>query len=563
MPVDARLRAVIFRAQSDARHVFQQDARAVRIGAQQDIFKFRHRAQSGSPLHDHVELLSFDGRLVSDLSNRHLGILVLNCTDDIAGGETKAVQLVRIDPNAHGVLGTEHVRFADARDAADRIENAGCDVISQGVFIEAVINRREREKHHEITRGFRHHDALLLHGLRQTGRGQLQFILHLNLRRVRVGSWKKIEYDEGQKTCGDWLGQGAEKLGLSSRVAAEDFLALCENKHPQTGKRLTPRLKLFRSDGETVTANRRIFYDFTFSPPKSVSIVALVGEDQRIVEAHHRAVNVAVREFEHFAATRVRRNAANSSRMTGNIVAARFTHETSRSLDPHLHTHVIVFNATFDEQEERWKALQNYEMLCARKFIENLYYHELAKDLQRFGYSIYNRPRGDFQIEGVSEELCDRFSKRHQQINEALDELLVRKPELAGANAKDLREHLAAAERSRKMRDLSSSQLTALWDAQISAEDKRDLGSLTKPSAAESVQSEHEVAREAIIWAEEHLFDRRSVVLEAEIWECALEHARGKQVSLDTLKHLTGEREYVRNPAIPFQVTTKPVLQRE
>ena len=61
MSIDARLRAVILRAEGDSRHVFQQNARAVGIGAQQNIFKFRHGAQSGSPLHDHVELLSFNG----------------------------------------------------------------------------------------------------------------------------------------------------------------------------------------------------------------------------------------------------------------------------------------------------------------------------------------------------------------------------------------------------------------------------------------------------------------------------------------------------------------------
>jgi conjugative relaxase-like TrwC/TraI family protein len=81
-------------------------------------------------------------------------------------------------------------------------------------------------------------------------------------------------------------------------------------------------------------------------------------------------------------------------------------HDTSRALDPHLHTHCIVFNATFDPVENRWKTLQNYELLRARKFAENAYYHELARELRTFGYQIRNRARGDFQVEGVSEELC-------------------------------------------------------------------------------------------------------------------------------------------------------------
>ena len=120
-----------------------------------------------------------------------------------------------------------------------------------------------------------------------------------------------------------------------------------------------------------------------------------------------------------------------------------FTHDTSRALDPHLHTHCIVFNATFDAVENRWKALQNYELLRARKFAENVYYHELARKLRGFGYQIRNLARGDFQIEGISEELCERFSKRDAEIDKALAKLLADKPELAGANFKALRAQLA------------------------------------------------------------------------------------------------------------------------
>ena len=201
-------------------------------------------------------------------------------------------------------------------------------------------------------------------------------------------------YDEGQRVAGEWSGLGAERLGLSGKVRADDFLRLCENQHPATGETLTQRLNTTRTEDGHKTANRRIFFDFTFSPPKSVSLVGFLGEDERILEAHARAVRMAMREFEAFAATRIRTGKAQGDRLTGNFVAALFTHDTSRALDPHLHTHCIVFNATFDPVENRWKALQNYELLCARKFAENAYYHELARELRRFGYRIRNRPRG-------------------------------------------------------------------------------------------------------------------------------------------------------------------------
>ncbi|MGH7989430.1 MAG: MobF family relaxase, partial [Limisphaerales bacterium] len=188
-------------------------------------------------------------------------------------------------------------------------------------------------------------------------------------------------YNEGERVAGEWIGLGAERLGLSGKVRAEDFLRLCENQHPATGEKLTPELKTTRiKDGHTV-ADRRIFYDFTFSPPKSVSLAAFLGDDERIFKAHDRAARLALKNFEDFAATRVRIGGARSERLTGNFAAALFTHDTSRALDPHLHTHCIVFNATFDPVENRWKALENHELLRARKFAEHAYYHELAREL--------------------------------------------------------------------------------------------------------------------------------------------------------------------------------------
>ncbi len=84
-------------------------------------------------------------------------------------------------------------------------------------------------------------------------------------------------YDEGQRVAGEWFGLGAERLGLSGKVRADDFLRLCENQHPATGETLTQRLNTTRTEDGQSAANRRIFYDFTFSPPKSVSLAALIG----------------------------------------------------------------------------------------------------------------------------------------------------------------------------------------------------------------------------------------------------------------------------------------------
>ena len=374
-------------------------------------------------------------------------------------------------------------------------------------------------------------------------------------------------YAEGQSVAGQWFGKGAADLGLNGITTSDEFTRLCDNLHPQTGERLTLRQKTTRiekgTDGkEHETANRRVFYDFTFSPTKSVSIAALAGDDHRIVEAHEQAVTVALHQLETFAATRVRKAGQCTDRPTGNIVAAVFRHETSRALDPHLHSHCILFNATFDPVEKQWKALQNHEMFGAQKFVENVYYHELARALVKFGYQIENRRRGDFEIKGVSPELVKKFSKRHEEIDQKTRELLAREPEKADGNIAAIRENIAHRERARKIRDIGLEKLQALWDGQMTSQEKDSLRRLAVNRSPASDATEN-LAEKAVTWAEEHLFERRSVVHEHELWRHALEHARGWNVSLAEIQAFTRQRNYLRFKDRPGKLSTREHLLRE
>lgn len=373
---------------------------------------------------------------------------------------------------------------------------------------------------------------------------------------LRVGDY----YMAGRNTLGQWIGKGAEELGLRGETATEDFVNLCRNLNPQTGERLTQRLNSKRASDTGEVANRRVFYDFTLSPSKSVSIAALVGDDQRIVAAHDEAIQSALRQLECYAAARVRKDKQTSHRVTGNVVGAVFRHDTSRALDPHLHTHCILFNATKDAIENRWKALEPCEMLRAQKFVEQAYYHELARSLNRFGYRLRNKPRGDFEIEGMSPELLERFSKRHREIDEKTRELLEREPEKAGQNINEIRANIAHKERARKIRDIGLTKLQSIWNAQLSPDEQRQIGALAqRPSPpAQAITAE-----QAVTWAEEHLFARRSVVHEHEIWRHALEHARGQNVELPEIQAVTRQRGYVRDKDFQDRITTREVITRE
>ncbi len=238
--------------------------------------------------------------------------------------------------------------------------------------------------------------------------------------------------------------------------------------------------------GMDEVANRHIFYDFAIAPPKSVSVVALY-QDDRILELHNRAVQAAMLELEKYAETRVRKGGQRSERLTGNLVAAMFRHDTSRELDPHLHTHCVVFNATFDPTETRWKALEVQSMYRAQNFATNYYRHELCKGLRALGYEIENSARG-FEIKGVPQSVIARFSKRNQQINEETKQHL----EIGSpvTNVGELRKRIAHGNRRRKLKDSTADRLRPAWGKQMTPDETKAAGALrsVQPKGAETGQ---------------------------------------------------------------------------
>src|SRR6185436_20061632 len=179
-----------------------------------------------------------------------------------------------------------------------------------------------------------------------------------------------------------------------------------------------------------------------------------------------------------------------------------------------------------------------------------------------FGYELENNRRGDFEVTGISPELIARFSKRHNEIDRQTEELLEAAPEKRRANVKDIRENLAHNKRARKIKDIGRNRLTVLWDGQLSREEKVALSQRRQVNHRQSAKTQI-AANAAITWAEQHLFDRRSVVNEFELWRHALEHGRGQNFSLKHVQLLTKQRPYVRNEAHPNKVTTRHTLERE
>src|ERR1022692_827188 len=273
-------------------------------------------------------------------------------------------------------------------------------------------------------------------------------------------------YAAGEIRPGQWIGTGAERLGLKNAVTREQFHALCENRDPNDDERLTQR--------QQKENHRRVFYDFTCAPPKSVSVLAVTLEDQRLVEAHEESARVAFRELETFAATRVRKQGAQRDRTTANLVAAAFVHDSSRELDPQLHTHFTVFNATFDETEKCWKALQAGGMYDAIRYGTAVYRNELAKRVQQIGYRIQPSKHG-FQIDGVSAEVLKRFSKRAQQRDAVVKEL---EQKLGRKLSNNAISHAVHQSRAEKITGISTAEVRERQLAQLSSEEQQSLQNL-------------------------------------------------------------------------------------
>ena len=347
-------------------------------------------------------------------------------------------------------------------------------------------------------------------------------------------------YDEHRNVQGEWQGRGAELLGLRGDVAREQFEAVREGLHPETGEFLRPRHGADRLNNDgSEQSKARSLYDLTFSAPKSVSIQAMVGGDERLVAAHDKAVREALAEAENYAATRVRLNGANENRTTANWIVASYRHDTSRELDPQLHTHAVAANLTYDGMEGRWKALQASGLYERRAYLTEVYRNALAREVRGLGYEIDQRrdSRGrnlGFEISGVGDELLERYSQRSAQRDAAIEEFKERHGRKPTDNEVAV---LIRESRADKLTEIATEQVRRQQQARLSPEESQSLDRLRSASMEQSrnIRRELSPAADLLQHAKDHLFERRSVVYDHELLTEALRHGRG-QVDLDQLR---------------------------
>ena len=285
------------------------------------------------------------------------------------------------------------------------------------------------------------------------------------------------------------------------------------------------------------------------------------------MEAHGKAVQETLKELEHRAASRVRRDRANDNRITGNLVLAVYHHDTSRELDPQLHTHAVAANLTYDGAEGRWKALQASDIYEQRAYLTEVYRNALAREVRSLGYEIEDRRSSKgknlgFEIKGVSDELLEKYSQRSEQRDRAIAEFVESKGRQPSDNEIAV---LVRESRADKLVEISTAEVHSRQTARLTPEESLTLEQIREAvrERSETQRLEPESAVPSLDYAKQHVFERVSVALDHELLTEALRHGRGRIDLADLKGEFSLEESTGRILQAGKEVATRESLDRE
>src|ERR1700685_122727 len=235
-------------------------------------------------------------------------------------------------------------------------------------------------------------------------------------------------WSRDQQGYSEWQGRLAEQWGLHGAVGSEHFARLSEGQHPEAGEQLVRHQASKTYEGqygrEVTSVEHRAGWDATFSAPKSVSLTALVGGDERVREAHRESVRVALSDLERYTQARI--GNVRAPETTGKFVAATFEHDTARPVEgyaaPQLHTHAVIFNVT-ERESGQTRSLQPQELFASQQYATSVYRSELAIRLHGLGYEIERGKHGQPEIKGYSQEYLDASHPRRERIKSHLQQI--------------------------------------------------------------------------------------------------------------------------------------------
>jgi conjugative relaxase-like TrwC/TraI family protein len=378
-------------------------------------------------------------------------------------------------------------------------------------------------------------------------------------------------WSRDQQGHSEWQGRLAEQWGLRDGVGSEHFARLSEGQHPHTEEQLVRHQVSRTYEGkfgkEVTSAEHRAGWDATFSTPKSVSLTALVGRDDRVREAHRESVRVALLELEQYTQARI--GNVHAPETTGKFVAATFEHDTARPVDgyaaPQLHTHAVIFNMTERENGpgngKQMRALQPHEMFVAQRYVTAVYRSELALRLEKLGYELERGKHGQPEVKGYTKEYLEACSPRREQIKDHLREQGIdgaAAAQIAAHHTRDRKELLSPGEVLQRHRELAA-QYGHQADRVVAQ--ARQHGQYQMPEPA--VQ-----AKQAVTWARDHVFERSAVQDRRAILETALVRGMGEttyaQIRQEFERRIeAGEFREVSHVGAGRQFTTAVMVRME
>jgi conjugative relaxase-like TrwC/TraI family protein len=370
--------------------------------------------------------------------------------------------------------------------------------------------------------------------------------------------------------AGEWQGRLAEQFGLTGSVSADDFAKLSQGQHPQTGAELVRQRASYEyqdADGKTVkTMEHRAGWDATFSAPKSVSLTALVGGDERVREAHRESVRVALDQLESYTQARIGGN--HPPETTGKFIAAKFEHDTARPVDgyvaPQLHTHAVVFNVT-ERDNGQPRAIQPQSLFASQQFATAIYQSELTYKLRQLGYELTTGRSGAPEIKGYTQEYLDTSSPRSQQIREYL--------ERTGRSGKEAAEIAAHSTRDRK--EIHSPGEVMAAHRRLAADFGHQAEAVVRAARERSQHQEKPInslerVRESLTFSRDKNFEREAVVDERALIRDGLRRGMGEITHAQVRANLdarvaSGEFQIVQRPqTVPGrQFTTAKTIEAE
>jgi conjugative relaxase-like TrwC/TraI family protein len=393
-------------------------------------------------------------------------------------------------------------------------------------------------------------------------------------------SSKENYYSESGEVIGRWTGELAQEWNLTGEVESERYERLCAGQDPRTGEQLIRPVKsreAHNNHGEEITTTEhRAGWDATFSAPKSVSLAALVGNDERVRIVHRESVDESLKALEEFIQARGGGN--KPSITTGKMIAAQFEHTASRPdhqtgyAAPQLHTHVVIFNMT-ETPEGKVRSVQPLELYRSQQYATETYRMTLAEKLQDLGYEIeIDAQTGAPEIKGFSKEYLQESSPRRKEVLKEAEEM---KERLAsqGIVVKDgagLKQAAARTDRVAKHYDPAEMREGALeMESRYRNQARRCVErSLERGPITRSPDEVSKRAQEAVTFARDNAMEREAVV---DLRKVKIDALR-RNIGLTTYQAVTNElakrqREgefigIVREPGAR-ETTTRQMLEME